>query len=156
VTVAEARATLPRMAREDFRLSHALRVRWAEVDPQGIVFNANYLMYFDVAAAEYWRELGFVYPDGFTRHGIDTFAVKATLEYHASARYDDVLDMLVRVSRLGRTSLRLVIEIHRGPTHLVSGELIYVVAELETRKPTPIPDTLRSAILAYERVAPEQ
>ena len=51
------------MARESFRLAHTLRVRWAEVDPQSIVFNANYLMYFDVAATEYWRAVGFAYPE---------------------------------------------------------------------------------------------
>jgi len=50
-----------------------LRVRWAEVDPQNIVFNAHYLMYFDVAATEYWREIGCEYPARFLAHGVDTF-----------------------------------------------------------------------------------
>ena len=44
------------MARQDFKLAHSLRVRWAEVEPQNIVFNANYLMYFDAGITEYWRE----------------------------------------------------------------------------------------------------
>ena len=113
-------------------------------------------MYFDVAATEYWRALDFEYPHGFQSLGIDTFAVKATLEFHASARYDEVIDLLARTSRLGRTSLRLALEVHRGDEHLVSGELIYVVADAKTRVPTPLPEALRAAILGYERVTPEQ
>ncbi len=144
------------MAREDFRLSYPLRVRWAEVDPQAVVFNANYLVYFDVGATEYWRAIGFVYPDGFTKHAIDMFAVKATVEYHSPARYDDELDVLTRVTKIGRTSLRLALEIHRGAEHLVSGELVYVVTDATTRAPTPVPAVLREAIGSYEKVAPEK
>ena len=143
------------MARKDFRLSHTLRVRWAEVDPQHIVFNANYLMYFDVGVTEYWRALDCVYPEGFTALNVDSLAVKATLEYHASARYDELIDVLVRVSRLGRTSMRVAIEIHRGDDHLVSGELVYVLTDPETRKPAPIPEALRAKILSFETTPPE-
>jgi acyl-CoA thioester hydrolase len=144
------------MARQDFKSVHTIRVRWAEVDPQNIVFNANYLMYFDVAVTEYWRNIECVYPDGFEKLGVDSFAVKATLEYHASAKYDDLIDLCCRVSKLGRTSLRVAVEIHRGEDHLVSGELVYVLADPKTRKPIPIPDGLRGKIAAYEVLAPEQ
>ena len=144
------------MARQDFKSVHTIRVRWAEVDPQNIVFNANYLTYFDVAVTEYWRNIACVYPEGFEQLGVDTFAVKATLDYHASARYDDLLDLCCRIRKLGRTSLRVAVEIHRGDHHLVSGELVYVLADPKTRRPTPIPDELRRKILAYEVVAPEQ
>jgi len=143
------------MARDVFRFSHSLRVRWAEVDPQGIVFNANYLMYFDVAATEYWRAIGCPYPNALTDRGIDTFAVKATLEFRAPARFDDVVDILVRATRLGRTSLRLALEVHRGTEPLVSGELVYVIATTDTHEPTPIPTFLRDAILGFEKTPPE-
>jgi acyl-CoA thioester hydrolase len=144
------------MSREQFRFAHALRVRWAEVDPQGIVFNANYLMYFDVAATEYWRAIGCTYPGAFAPLGVDTFAVKATLEFQAPARFDDVIEVYVRCARLGRTSLRMLLEVHHGGEHLVSGELIYVIASAQERTPTPIPAFLRDAILRYETTAPEQ
>ena len=144
------------MPRADFRLSHSLRVRWSEVDPQNIVFNAHYLTYVDIGATEYWRALGFEYPHGFEQHGVDTFAVSAKLDYHKSARYDDQLEICVRAARLGRTSLRLAFEIHRAADHLVSGELTYVIAERASQKPVPIPQTLRAAILYYEPLAPEQ
>jgi acyl-CoA thioester hydrolase len=144
------------MARADFRLSHSLRVRWSEVDPQNIVFNPNYLVYFDVGASEYWRALGFTYPGGFSELGLDTFAVSAKIDFHRSARYDDFIDVCVRTTRIGRTSLRLALEIHRADEHLVSGELVYVIADPRTQKPMPIPDALREAIVRYEPAAPEQ
>ena len=144
------------MAREDFRLRHELRVRWSEVDPQGIVFNPNYLMYFDVAATEYWRAIGYVYPEGFHGLGVDTFAVSAKLDFKVPARYDDVLDVLVRTARFGRTSLRMLCEVHRGEQQLVSGELTYVIASVDERRPTPIPETLMRSILEFERTPPER
>jgi len=143
------------MPRNEFKLSHSLRVRWAEVDPQNIVFNAHYLMYFDVGVTEYWRAIGCVYPEGFFELNVDSLAVKATLEYHASARYDDEIDVLVRVSRLGRTSIRMAVEIHRAADHLITGELIYVLADPKTRTPTPIPEALKAKILGYEVTPPE-
>jgi acyl-CoA thioester hydrolase len=108
------------MTRNVFRMVHPLRVRWAEVDAQGIVFNPNYLMYCDVSVTEYWRALGCPYPSAFTERGVDTFVVKATLEYHKPARFDDQLDVLVRTARIGRSSLRVLFEIYRGEEHLVS------------------------------------
>ena len=76
------------MAKEDFHLSMPLRVRWAEVDPQSIVFNAHYLTYCDICSTEYWRAIGVRYPEDLLRaHGVDIFVVKSTLEYHASARF---------------------------------------------------------------------
>jgi acyl-CoA thioester hydrolase len=143
------------MAREQFRFVYNLRVRWAEVDRQGIVFNGNYLLYFDVAITEYWRAIGCPYPDGLLSHGSDMFVKKATVEYHGPAGYDDVLDVCVRAARIGRTSVQFLLEIHRGGEHLVNGEIIYVNADPTTRKPTPVPTFLRQAITRYEVVAPE-
>ena len=62
--------------------------------------------------------------------------------------------MLVRVGRIGRTSLQFVLEIYRGEAKLISGELIYVNAEADTRKPVPVPGFLREAIMRFERVPP--
>jgi len=142
------------MPRSDFTFSHPLRVRWAEVDRQGIVFNGHYFTYFDVGITEYWRAIGYPYPEALLEQGSDTFAVKATIEYKAPARYDDLLDVLVRVGRIGRTSLQFLLEIHRGESQLISGELIYVNADASTRKPAPVPAFLREAIARFERVSP--
>jgi len=143
------------MAAGEFTFSHSLRVRWAEVDRQGIVFNGHYLMYFDVAITEYWRALGYPYPDGLLQHGTDLYVKKASIEYHASAQYDDVLNVMVRVARIGRSSLQFLLEIHRGAEHLISGEVLYVNADPTTRKSQSVPEFLRQAIGNLERVPPE-
>jgi acyl-CoA thioester hydrolase len=144
------------MRREEFTFSHSLRVRWAEVDRQDVVFNGHYFLYFDVAVTEYWRATGFRYPEVLVAHGGDLFAVKATAEYHAPARYDDVLDVCCRVGRIGRSSMQMVLGIYRGAEHLTSGELVYVHVELASRAPAPLPEDLRSAVLAYEKTPPAQ
>ncbi|MGC2519721.1 MAG: thioesterase family protein [Burkholderiales bacterium] len=145
------------MRQEDFTFIHSLRVRWAEVDRQDVVFNGNYLLYFDVAIAEYWRAIGFNYPDDIVeKFGTDIYAVKAVAEYHGSATYDDVLDIGCRVGRIGRSSMSFLFGIWRDGEHLTSGELIYVNADPKTRKSAPWPEPLRQAILEFERTPPEQ
>ena len=144
------------MQRGDFTFMHRLRVRWAEVDRQDVVFNANYFLYFDVAVAEYWRAIGFRYPqDIVEKFGTDIYAVKASAEYHGSATYDQMLDVGCRVGSIGRSSMRFLLGVWRGEEHITSGELVYVNADLKTKKSAPWPDALRQAILKFERVPPE-
>jgi acyl-CoA thioester hydrolase len=138
------------MDRRDFRFLHTLRVRWAEVDKQDIVFNGHYLTYFDVAITEYWRCIGVPYPSLIERWGTDLFVVKAGIEYRAPARYDDILDIGVRVARIGRSSLHFAVGIFRGDQHLIGGELIYVNAVPATRVPSPVPSGLRELIDTHE------
>ncbi|HEX7953872.1 MAG TPA: thioesterase family protein [Burkholderiales bacterium] len=142
------------MAKSDFRFAHRLRVRWAEVDRQGIVFNGHYLTYFDVGVTEYYRALGYPYPDGLAQHGTDLYVRKAEVEYHASAEYDDEIDICVRVERLGRSSFDFRVEILRADRLLVSGKLVYVNADPVARKSAPLPEFLRNAIKAFEVTAP--
>ena len=136
--------------RNAFRFFHTLRVRWAEVDRQDIVFNGHYLTYFDVAITEYWRAIGVPYPAITDRWGSDLFVVKASVEYHAPAHYDDVLDIGVRVARIGTSSMTFVVGIFCGDLHLVGGEVIYVNADPESRKPLRVPDTLRELIATQD------
>ncbi len=144
------------MAREQFTFCHRLRVRWAEVDKQDIVFYGNYFLYFDVAITEYWRAIGLNYPAGIVdAYGTDLYTAKATAEYHGSAAYDDILDIHGRSARLGRSSMQFLLEIWRGDEHLVSGELIYVNADPASKKSIPLPGPLREKIIGYERVQPE-
>lgn len=143
------------MLREHFTFFHGLRVRWAEVDRQDVVFNGHYFLYFDVAMAEYWRAIGFVYPQEIVAHGTDIYAIKATAEYHGSAGYDELLDVGCRVARIGRSSMVLRFGIWRGDEHLTSGELVYVNVDIKTRQSAAWPGFLRDRILAYERTLPE-
>ena len=144
------------MAREDFVGAHRLRVRWAEVDMQKIVFNGHYLTYIDAAVADYWRAIGLPYPDGYVeRYGNDMFLRKATVEYLGSARYDDELAVYCRVAKLGRTSMTFVFEICSGAAPaLVTAELVYVNADPQM-KPAPLPEELREKVRRYERIAPQ-
>jgi acyl-CoA thioester hydrolase len=141
-------------SREAFALVHPMRVRWAEVDMQRVVFNGNYLTYFDTAVAEYWRALtartGRDYLDDYMR----LYAVRATLDFHASAHYDELIDVGCRLARLGRSSMTLAFGIWRGEERLISGEIVYVHVGVQEKKSAPIPDYLREAMLAFERVPP--
>jgi len=144
------------MARADFRFSHSLRVRWAEVDKQDIVFNGHYLTYFDVGVTEYYRAIGKPYPDAILAEGSDLYAKKAEIEYHVSAEYDDVIDVCVRVSRIGRSSFEFTIELYRASELLVTGSLIYVNADPATRKSAPLAESLTSAFRDFESLSPEE
>jgi len=150
------------MAIEDFNCAHRLRVRWAEVDMQKVVFNGHYLTYIDTAVAEYWRATGVPYPEGYVeRYGNDLFLRKATVEYLGSARYDEQLAAYCRVGKLGRSSMTFAFEIWReapepSAAALITAELVYVNADLKTMKGAPLPDDLRARVRAYERVAPAE
>jgi len=138
-----------------------LRVRWAEVDMQKIVFNAHYLTFIDTAVAEYWRAIGLPYPEGYVeRYANDLYLRKATVEYLGSARYDDLLAVYSRVVRLGRTSMTFAFEVHReepeaSAAPLVTAELVYVNADPASMKPAPLPEDLRQRVRRYEKVAPQ-
>jgi YbgC/YbaW family acyl-CoA thioester hydrolase len=86
------------LTRSDFRFFHRLRVRWAEVDMQKIVFNAHYLMYFDTAITDYWRAMALPYHETMEQLEGDLYVVKATVEFHASARVDDQIDVAMRAA----------------------------------------------------------
>ena len=144
------------MARADFAFFHPLRVRWAEVDMQAIVFNGHYLTYFDVAFTEYWRVTGLPGVMQQAEDGQEMFARKATIEYHAPARFDDMLDIGVRCAALGRSSMRYVLEIYRGEEFLISGELVYVYADTALRKGVALPEDWRTRLAELERLAPVQ
>ena len=144
------------MALEDFKCAHRLRVRWAEVDMQKVVFNGHYLTYIDTAIAQYWREIGLAYPEGYVeKYANDMFLRKATVEYLGSAHYDDELCVYCRVAKLGRSSMTFAFEIRRDET-LVTAELVYVNADPSTMKAAPLPDDLRARVRAYERTAPAE
>lgn len=143
------------MNRRDFTLQHRLRVRWSEVDMQRVVFNPQYLVYFDVAVAEYWRAMAAGREADLRDYYIRLYAVKTTIEFHQSAHYDEEIDVSCRVARIGRSSLAFAFGIWRGDQQLVSGEITYVHADPQTERSAPVPEPLRAAILAYERVAPE-
>ena len=138
------------MKRSDFRFFHRLRVRWAEIDMQKIVFNGHYLTYLDTAVTAYWGRVALPYETAFHILGGELYVKKATLEYHASALMDDDLSVGMKCSRLGKSSMVFEAGIFRGDKLLISGELIYVFADPKTQTSKPIPEALRNILLIYE------
>ena len=138
------------MRHNDFRFFDSLRVRWAEVDLQGIVFNGHYLTYFDVAFTEYWRATGLPNVLQQASAGRELFARKATIEYLAPAHFDDVLAIGVRCSEIGRSSVKFVLEIYRDDVKLISGELVYVHADTALRKGVALPQDWRTVLSEFE------
>ena len=147
------------MAFADYRLRFPLRVRWAEADMQGVVFNGHYLTYCDVAVTEYWRAIGVKYPQDLVDNGSDTFVRKATVEYFAAAHYDEELYVCARTAQLGRTSLRFKLELFRQDATdrtLIGAELVYVNADPKSKKAVPWSDRVRDLIRRFEPIAPEE
>ena len=138
--------------RSDFTFFHPLRVRWAECDAQGIVFNVNYFLYFDVGMTEYMRELGvkFTGEDAF-----EFFTVHAEADYRGSAVFDDMIDIGVRCARIGNKSMAIACAIFRGDELLTEGRLTYAHAERGTKNTTPLPQKFIDQLLAFEKNPPE-
>lgn len=144
--------TTPR--REDFRFINPLRVRWSEVDQQKVVFNAHYLTYFDIAITDYWRALAIPYEASMPALGGEPFVRKATVEFHASARLDDQLEVGLKCARIGNSSMGFVGGIFRDEQLLISSELIYVFADPHAQVPVPVPQRLREIMLGFEAGEP--
>ena len=140
--------------RQDYRLIHRLRVRWAEVDLQRIVFNPHYLMYFDVAVGDYWRALAMPYAAAMRLLDGDIFLRKTTVEFNASAQMEDRLDVALRCDRIGSSSMTFVGAIFRGHQLLVTGELVYVFADPVAKTSRPVPAPLRALASAHNAPAP--
>ncbi len=117
---------------------------------QKIVFNGHYLMYFDTAISDYWRALAFPYESAMHLLAGDLFVKKASVEYHASARYDDLLDVGLTCSRVGNSSIVFTGGIFRGNELLITGELLYVFADPATQKSKPVPRVLRDMFTDFE------
>ena len=127
---------------------HELRVRYGECDPQGIVFNANYLLYFDVAFTELWRSAVGPWQE-MPERGFDAVVASASLDFRAPARFDDVIALALAVERLGRSSIATAMRVLRGDELLVEGALRHVVVSTTDWKPAEMPDWIRAGLERY-------
>jgi len=141
------------MSREQFWFFHPFRVRYSEIDGQGIVFNAHYLTYFDTAITEYFRALGYDQYADSQNTGIDFHVVKSLIEYKAPIRFDQEIDVGARVARIGNSSLvfELAIFLKGGSDPLVTGEIVWVYTSQQSHRPVSIPGSMRELIAARER-----
>lgn len=145
------------MARADFAFTHRLRVRWSETDAQGVVFNARYLDYADVAITEYWRAVNFREKSG--GEPMEFHVKKATVTWFAPIKPDELIDVMARTLSTGRTSMTQLVEIH-GATENGSDDLratvdlVSVFVDLATHRPQPLPEWVRSLFVAFDLQAP--
>jgi acyl-CoA thioester hydrolase len=127
---------------------HRLRVRYSECDPQGVVFNAHFVTYFDIALTELWREAIGPYGE-MTATGTDMVVAEVRARYHAPARFDDVLDIGVAPTRIGNTALSTRIEVRCHGELAVEGDIRHVFVDAATRAKRPIPDDVRGGLAPY-------
>jgi acyl-CoA thioester hydrolase len=123
-------------------------VRYGECDPQGIVFNANYLLYFDVAFTEMWREAVGPWQEMVGR-GIDAVVAETHLSFRAPARFDDELALRVQVASLGTTAVTTEIDVIRGDELLLAGWLRHVCVATDSWRKTEIPDWVRDGLRRF-------
>jgi acyl-CoA thioester hydrolase len=135
--------------RPPFRYSALTRVWFSDTDAQGIVYYGRYLPYFDHARTEYHRHL---LNAPFTQAGGDLVMRALRVEYHAPARFDELIEAFVRVKRIGRTSMTYECAAYRLPDDvlMVTAELTVVLVDLDARKPMPVPDDIRTTVRAFE------
>ena len=140
------------MKRDRFRHLERLRVRWAEVDLQKIVFNAHYLAWYDEAASDYIRAAGWAYQDEVKASGADFHVVRGLVEYKVAIGRKAEIEIGVRATRIGRTSVAFQPAVFPagGDTLLATGEVVWVLTDQATRRPTPIPGKLRNMLSAFE------
>ena len=130
-----------------------LRVRYHECDPQGIVFNAHYLAYADMASFECLKAL-FGTPTYPGERGIDLVVAQSAVRYLAACRFDDELAVEVFVDRVGTTSLVLSFPMRRGQDPVAEVTNRYVWIDTQTLRPAPPPPDIRDAFARHTRATP--
>lgn len=122
---------------------HVFRVRYAEVDPQSVVFNSRYLEYADVLVTEFFRDRrAHGMPDDLEFH-----VRRAEVDYLVPIRNDELIEGRLKVERIGNTSMTLRIALHgaQDGTHRADIRLVQVQVDLASGKPQPIGQELRRA-----------
>ncbi len=141
------------MARADFRYFERIRVRYAEIDGQSVVFNSRYLEYADVGITEYWRAVGV--RDHPEWQATEFHVARAVVEFRAPIKLDEEIDILCRTTRIGRSSLTNVIEIHGTAAAPVDDlraeiELVNVNVDLTTGKSVALPSWMTEMLAGFD------
>ena len=132
-----------------FKYSALARVWFSDTDAQGIVYYGRYLPYFDHARVEYHRHLGQTVVARDRRE----FVMRASeVEYHAPARFDDLLEIFIRTARIGRTSVtyECAAHLHESDLLMVTAQQTLVLVDMEERKSSPIPERWKERVIAFE------
>lgn len=142
---------------DQFAARSDVRVRYNEIDGQGIVFNGNYLIYADIGVTELFRALGGGQPGSFfAQYGTDIVVVNAEVDYHASAELDDVITIASRVARFGRSSVTIHVAIFRGEQRMTDMAMTYAHVEMDRSHSVPLPASFIADVRSFQPLAPEQ
>ena len=140
------------MKRKIYKFFHTLRVRYAEVDAQGIVFNSHYLTYFDCAITEYYRKIKYNYISEVKKSKKDFHVIKTTIEYKKPISFDQIIDLGVKISKIGNTSLTFDISIYSNRKNilLAEGNIIQVYTDQIKKCSTPLSKSFVKKIRKFE------
>ena len=130
-----------------YPVRHRLRVRYAEIDAQGVVFNAHYLSYFDTAINEAFRSHDINWLAQVEASGCDVQLVKSLVEYKAPLHFDEEFDVCARIGRIGNSSISWTLAIFGSKHDLrATGEIVWVYADLQAKQARPLPTWLRDIV----------
>jgi acyl-CoA thioester hydrolase len=131
-----------------FKYAALTRVGFSDTDAQGIVYYGRYLPYFDLARVEYHRHLDLLRID--EEHELVMRA--STVEYLAPAQFDDLLEVFVRASRFGTTSVTYEFAAYRveDDVLMVTARQTLVLVDLDERRARPIPERMKEIVAAFE------
>jgi acyl-CoA thioester hydrolase len=141
------------LAKSDFAFHHRFRVRWSETDAQGVVFNARYLDYADIAITEYWRAVKF--REKANGEPLEFHVKKATVTWFAPIKPDELIEVMARTIATGRTSMTQIVEIHGtsngGNDDLpATVDLVSIHVDLAEHRPIPLPQWVGPVFAAFD------
>jgi acyl-CoA thioester hydrolase len=131
-----------------YKFSATTRVAFSDTDAQGVVYYGRYMPYFDLARVEYHRSLDML---GREPRGREFVMRAVNVEYHRPARFDDLIEVDVRISRIGTSSVTYEFAAYlEGETLAVTATQTAVLVDLSERKPCPVPGWWRDRIREFE------
>ena len=142
------------MKKTDFKFTYTFRVRYAEVDAQGIVFNAHYLTYFDCVITEYYRKLKYNYSAEVKKNKKDFHVIKTTIDYKKPLLFDQLIDACIVTSNIGFSSVNFDIGLYENKKSklLALGNIVQVYTNQITMKSTKLPINFIKKIKKFENI----
>ena len=133
------------VTKSDFRVFWETRIRYYELDPQGIMHNANYLAFYDQAVVEYFRDLDYDYEKEIEETNKDFHTVQVIVQYNKPLYFDDEIEIGLKIKDVGNTSMTWIMAMFiKGTGELASAsEIVHVYTDMKTSKPTTITDDLK-------------
>ena len=134
--------------KSDFRVFWETRIRYYELDPQGIMHNANYLAFYDQAVVEYFRDLDYDYEKEIKETNKDFHTVQVVVQYNKPLYFDDEIEIGLKIKDVGNTSMTWIMAMFiKGTGELASAsEIVHVYTDMKTSKPTTITDDLKKKL----------